>query len=217
MLRNLKSLFVVTEGTTEVSKSEKTTGNQIESVENAAKPTIKTIEKPVIDNAILDRLLQALEENNQSGFDYLEYRRSLKSLQALPMEEAIKFQSAFATASTMDVTLEKLLASIEFYKKVLQNEHDNFLKASKEQYNINVDSRIKEKESINKQIVEKSQQIQRLTEEIRAHQATLDELSRSIDTADNKIKGTTANFEIAMQVILSQMDEDAAKLKQYIK
>ena len=53
-----------------------------------------------------------------TGFDYLEYRRSLKSLETFPMDEATKFRSSYATASTMGVTVEKLLESIEFYNVI---------------------------------------------------------------------------------------------------
>ncbi len=215
MFKSLKSLFVTTdeEQTTapaqpltssETSAGEVKTGNE------------KVAQKPV-DNTILDRLLKAIEDNNQAGFDYLEYRRSLKSLAALPMDEAIKFQSAFATASTMDVTLEKLLASIDFYKKVLLNEEENFRKASKEQFSVNVESKLKQKETVNSIIKDKSLAIQKLTEEIRAHQAELEDLSRAIETSDAKIKETTANFNQALEVLISQMNIDADKLKQYIK
>ncbi|MHC1776661.1 MAG: hypothetical protein AB9834_14755 [Lentimicrobium sp.] len=215
MFKSLKSLFVTTdeEQTTAPAQSSASSETSADAV-NAGNE--KVAQKPV-DNTILDRLLKAIEDNNQSGFDYLEYRRSLKSLAALPMDEAIKFQSAFATASTMDVTLEKLLSSIEFYKKVLLNEEENFRKASKEQFSVNVESRLKQKETVNSIIKDKSLAIQKLTEEIRAHQAELEDLSRAIETADARIRDTTAHFNQALEVLISQMNIDAEKLKQYIK
>lgn len=215
MFKSLKSLFVTTEEEQTAAPAQPSTSSET-SANEANTGNEKVTQKPV-DNTILDRLLRAIEDNNQSGFDYLEYRRSLKSLAALPMDEAIKFQSAFATASTMDVTLEKLLASIDFYKKVLLNEDDNFKKASKEQFSVNVEGRLKQKETINSIIKEKSLAIQKLTEEIRAHQAELEDLNLAIETADAKIKDTTANFSQALEVLISQMDIDAEKLKKYIK
>jgi hypothetical protein len=214
MLKNLKSLFVTTE---EHKPEQQEQPQQAKGKpEDAAKGEAIRQAKE-IDNAILDRLLQAIEDNNQSGFDYLEYRRSLKSLAALPMDEMVKFQSAYATASTMGVTLEKLLASIDFYRKVLMNERDNFTKASKEQYAINVEGKLKEKDNINNVINEKSLKIQKLTEEIRKHQADLEEMTKVIEAGDRKIKETTGNFETALHYLLSQMDQDTEKLKTYIK
>jgi hypothetical protein len=214
MLKNLKSLFVTTQ-------EEQTVSNSATPKASENKPPAKqsgnSIASKPVDNTILDRLLQAVENNNQAGFDYLEYRRSLKSLEALPMDEQVKFQSAFATAATMGVTLEKLLSSIEFYKKVLRNEEDIFIKASKEQYVVNVENKTKEKERINAVIKDKSIKIQKLTEEIRAHQAEMEEMGKLIESGDAKIKETKDNFEQALQVLLSQMELDAEKLKQYIK
>jgi len=37
--------------------------------------------------------------------------------------------------------LDKLVGSVEFYKKVLKQEETNFLKASKEQYLLNVENK----------------------------------------------------------------------------
>lgn len=214
MIKNLKSLFITTEDEKPLQQGK----NQNAKSSSPDTPKMVTQESPKpVDNAILDRLLQAIEDNNQSGFDYLEYRRSLKSLAALPMDETVKFQSAYATASTMGVTLEKLLASIDFYRKVLHNEEDNFKKASKEQFSINVEGKLKEKENINSVINEKSLKIQKLTEEIRKHQSEMEELTKVIQAGEVKIKETTENFERALQLLLSQMDQDAEKLKNYIK
>jgi hypothetical protein len=214
MLKNLKSLFVITE---EKQSDQPAQTQQVKDKQTAGEPASKAAAPNPIDNSILDRLIKAIEDNNQPGFDYLEYRRSLKSLAALPMEESIKFQSAFATASTMDVTLEKLLDSIEFYKKVLLNEKDNFFKASKQQYTQNVDGRIKEKQTVSDLIKEKSLAIQNLTEEIRAHQVQLEELNKLVGTAEEKIRQTSESFTQALQFLMLQMEQDGEKLKQYIK
>ncbi len=214
MFKNLKSLFVITE---EEKSAAPAQPSQVKDKQVAGESASKVVAPKPIDNTILDRLIKAIEDNNQAGFDYLEYRRSLKSLAALPMEESIKFQSAFATASTMDVTLEKLLDSIEFYKKVLLNEKDNFFKASKQQYAQNVEGRIKEKQTVGDLIKEKSLAIQKLTEEIRAHQAHMEELNKLVENAEAKISETSESFTQALQVLMSQMEQDGEKLKQYIK
>ncbi len=211
MLKNLKSLFFVTEEVKVETEPEKT-----ESGSNmVTSPTATPI--GIVDNKILDKLFGAIEENNQDGFDYLEYRQALKSLAAFPMDEATRFQSAFATASTMGVTLEKLLSSIDFYKKVLQNEEDKFKKATKDQSSVNVDGKHKERDAINLLINEKAAQIQKLTEEIRQHQNEVEELNKFIHSSEQRINETTLNFESSFNTLMSQLDQDAQKLKQYIK
>jgi predicted nucleic acid-binding Zn-ribbon protein len=147
----------------------------------------------------------------------MEFRRALKTLSALPMDESIKYQSTFATASTIGVTLEMLLSSIEFYKKVLINEEANFTKAIKDQTSVNISDKITEKENVLKSIVAKSEQIKKLTNEIGALQTEIEQLTLSIETAESKIKETALNFESSINVIKNQLDQDAIKLKQYIK
>lgn len=222
MLKNLKSLFFTTEedSTTDNTTSEKKTnpdqgksGNTVNDMNsgNSAGST------PVVDNAILEKLLSAIEENNQSGFDYLEYRRSLKSLETFPMDEATKFRSSYATASTMGVTVEKLLESIEFYKKVLKSEEIKFKKTIEEQYSINVEKKLKDKEALNIKIQEKSKMIQNLTEEIRKHQSEMTEIDSFVSAAEEKIKTTDSHFNASYSVLETQMEQDKNKIKEYLK
>lgn len=216
MLKNLKSLFIVSEE--EQPKSE--TQPAAQSGTSGAPPVSQNPPadpKGKIDNNILDKLLQALEDNNQPGFDYFEFRKAILSLNPLPMDEATKFQSTYATAATVGATLDKLLESIEFYKKVLQNEENNFTKAIKEQTSINIKDKVTEKEKINALIKEKNERIFKLTEEIRLHESEVLKLSESIETAELKIKETSLNFERSLNVIKGQLEQDSVKLKQYIK
>jgi len=216
MLKNFRSLFIVSDENAATPVSETPTTNQ--TVELAQKPDQKvTSSTGNIDNDILGKLFQALEDNNQSGFDYMEFRKALKTLSALPMDESIKYQSTFATASTIGVTLEMLLSSIEFYKKVLINEEANFTKAIKDQTSVNISDKITQKENILKSIVAKSEQIKKLTNEIGGLQTEIEQLTLSIETAESKIKETALNFETSINVIKNQLDQDAIKLKQYIK
>lgn len=216
MLKNLKSLFIVTEEEQKNAVSEAQPSAQSTSTMNVVNPNaVPSTGK--IDNTILDKLLQALEDNNQAGFDYFEFRKAMLTLVALPMDEATKFQSTFATAATMGVTLEKLLESIAFYKKVLSNEEDNFSKAIKEQTTININNKLSEKEKITALIKEKSDKIQKLTEEIRASQAEILEINSFIEASEIKIKETSLNFETSLNVLKNQLEQDAIKLKQYIK
>lgn len=218
MFKNLKSLFITVEETEQASDTSKKDKSYSESSEKQIKnSTSSDAVQGVKDDAISEKLFKALEENNQPGFDYFEYKRSLKSLEKLPMDETTKYQSAFATAATMDVTLDKLIASAEFYKKVLKQEESNFLKASKEQFTFNVENKKADIERITNLIKEKSQKIQLLTEEIREHQKTQEELTLFIENADAKIKATEGSFQFALSDLLSQLENDISKLKQYIK
>ena len=218
MFKNLKSLFIVPEeeqvnvAETENNSNEKVSEEKARIVE----PT-NFEPKGKVDSSILDKLFEALEDNNQQGFDYLEFRKAILTLKALPMDEATKYQSTFATAATMGVTLNKLLDSIEFYKKVLLKEEDVFTKAIKEQTIINVNDKVAEKDKITATIANKAEQIKKLTEEIQLHQTEIVKLTSSIEVAESKIKETSMNFESSIKIIKDQLDNDYEKLKLYIK
>jgi hypothetical protein len=218
MLKNLKSLFIVSEEEQKNSKTEtKQTTSPVTEGNTTAVPSPPIVPKGKVDNNIMDKLLQALEDNNQPGFDYFEFRKAILSLKPLQMDEATKFQSTFATAATMGATLEKLIESIEFYKKVLVIEETNFHKAIKEQTAVNINDKAAEKEKISASIKEKNDKIRKLTEEIRIHELEIQKLTASIDAAETKIKETSLNFETSLKVLRNQLEQDSLKLKQYIK
>jgi cell division protein FtsB len=217
MLKNLKSLFIVTEEEQNTSKSDISSAPPKAAVSPATMSSTLADAQGKVDTNILDKLLQALEDNNQPGFDYFEFRKAILSLNPLQMDEATKFQSTFATAATVGATLEKLIESIEFYKKVLLTEEANFSKAIKEQTAVNIKNKITERDNINASIKEKTDKISKLTEEIRSHESEIQKLNSAIEVSEMKIKETSLNFERSFNVIKSQLEQDALKLRQYIK
>lgn len=211
MLKNLKSLFIV---------SEEETTQESEPSQQVNKPTqtpVANKSNTGIDETILNKLLKAFEDNNQPGFDYLEFRQSLKAMSHLPLDESTKFQTAFATASAIGATQENLIASIGFYQKVLQTEEDKFKKASDEQEQKTIASKKAEQDSLNKSIQEKSAMIQKLSAEILDHQNKIESNQKFITEAQEKINDTQNKFLSTLQFIKKQLDDDINKLKTYIK
>ena len=103
MFKNLKSLFI--ENVDDGSKKEK-----IEEPKPVEKNTKnKKVTQPVakaafqaspgkVSSKFMEILFKAMEDNNLDGFDYLEFKQSLKSLEKMPMDEQTRFKSAFAMA-----------------------------------------------------------------------------------------------------------------------
>ncbi len=117
-----------------------------------------------LDQRIFDSLEKALEENNQQGFDFLEFKNSLKTLAGIIPDEATRYKSAYATAATMGVTVDRLLESAAFYQSVLEKERDNFTRAVNQQVDLNVTAKQKDVERLQALIGQKAEQIKRLTE-----------------------------------------------------
>ncbi|WP_378178337.1 hypothetical protein [Aquimarina sp. SS2-1] len=226
MLKNLKSLFIVDDSEEEnkkpVESIEKTEGGSEKNVARSTPPPIpnnvvNTSSEGALDTKIVEKLLQAIEKNNLDGFDYLEYKKSLKALEKMPMDEATKYRSAFATASTMGVTLDKLLQTTNFYIGVLDKENEQFLGAFKNQFDSKVSGREREIAQFESIIKEKSEQIKKLTEEIAKHQQQIGDLKAKVEESNHKINKTQNDFKVSYDHLKAQFEEDIVKMQKYLK
>lgn len=218
MLDKLKSLFIVEEGDNKkdqkVEKKEdntQTTKTQTQSSKETQKP------KGSLNDKIMTKLLTVLSENNMEGFDYIEFKNSIKALEKMQMDEKMKFRSAFATAQTIGLTREKLLESISYYQKVLNKENDTFLKALNNQVNIKVGDKKKELQAFNKMIKDKNLQIKKLQKEIESHKKSVETLSTKIEKDTIQIEQTRSDFETTFYKLMHQIKEDVKKINEYLQ
>ncbi|MDC8004859.1 hypothetical protein POV27_12425 [Aureisphaera galaxeae] len=224
MLKNLKSLFIVEEDQEETKKPttpKDKEGNEASTpnVSEPAPPTRTSAASTtgIVDPKIVEKLLGAIEKNNLEGFDYLEYKKALKALEKMPMDESTKYRSAFATASTMGVTLDKLLETTKFYIGVLDKESEQFTNAFKNQFDDKVSGREREIAQFESIIKEKSAQIKALTEEIAKHQTQIEGLKAKVQESNAKINKTQNDFKQSYDLLKSQFEEDMLKMQKYLK
>lgn len=220
MLKNLKSLFIIEE---EENKPEQSTGKSEaqSSTSSAATPSqassqVRLKKTGEISEKIMEKLLGVIEKNNLEGFDYIEYKKALNALSKMPMDEKTRFMSAFATANTMGATLEKLNGSIGHYKKILESEHQEFLKTIESQISQKVGEKEKMVTDIEKAILEKSEEIKRLTEEISVSQKKIQETKLKIEKDKGNIDSTKLDFEKTYAQLLSQINYDSTKINEYL-
>ncbi len=221
MLKNLRSLFIVDvdEKNDSTQDSEKKKPEDVTSGKSTTSQKVVNSPQSVskIDNRIVDKLLKAVEANNLEGFDYLEFKKSLKALEKMPMDEATKYRSAFATASTMGVTLDKLVQTIDFYLGVLDKENEQFLKAFKTQFFDKISNKEKEIVQFEDIIKKKSEKIKQLTQEISNHQSQIADLKKNLQESNHKIQKTQTDFKISYEYLKKQFEEDIIKLQKYLK
>ncbi len=221
MFKNLKSLFIEEE--TPATAQEAATGKQPGSpatpppLPPAMPPPLPRQVKGDLDQRIFDSLEKALEENNQQGFDFLEFKNSLKTLAGIIPDEATRYKSAYATAATMGVTVDRLLESAAFYQSVLEKERDNFTRAVNQQVDLNVTAKQKDVERLQALIGQKAEQIKRLTEEIAAHQDELGRAQGIITEATSRIEATRNNFHFTIDTVMGQIQTDAENIRRYLK
>lgn len=228
LLKNLKSLFVVTEETegTTVDTSQASTSATPAPVSTSSQSSTtnpdpeysKTINQAGnVDDKFLDILLNAMSENNKEGFDYLEFKNSLQSLAKMPMDEKTRFQSAFAMAQTMGATPAILIDTADHYLNVLAKEEKAFEDSLAAQRQKQIGEKENEAASLEKMIGEKTAQILKLNTEIEEHKNQLGKIKSTLNDASAKIDKTKQNFIASYNHLVEQVRDDIKKMQQYLK
>ena len=161
-----------------------------------------------LDEKSVKFLTKALANGNLPGFDYLEFKQSLAKLQELGMDETTAYKSAFATASTVGLTKEKLVTTARHYRQLLINEEQKFGQALAGQTKRRVEGKQQEVALLKKQITEWQTQIQHLQERIQKSQQTIDSADGVIAAERDKIEATRANFEASYRAVTNEMEKD---------
>ncbi|MFK7947641.1 MAG: hypothetical protein AB8G11_08630 [Saprospiraceae bacterium] len=167
---------------------------------------------PGVDERSAKFLVDALSRNNLPGFDYLEFKQAVGTLESMNMDETIAFQSAYATASTMGLTKEKLLETANYYKKILTSEQGKFTQALQQQTKIQIAGKQKEITNTQNVIEQKKQQIDRLHLEIAKHQEYISKAQEQIEASKHKIFSAKENFEKTYTVIKEELSDDITKI-----
>lgn len=169
-----------------------------------------------LDEKSIRFLTNALEKNNLPGFDYIEFKQSLLALEAMDMEEEVAVKSAFATASTLGLTKDKLLKTAEHYKKVLMNEKVQFDAALQKRVQQRIGAKEAELEKLKKQIQDYKSKIAQLEEKIAKNQETIESQDDVIQKEKDKIESTKDGFELTLQSIVNAIDKDVETINLYI-
>lgn len=169
-----------------------------------------------LDDKSVNFLTKALANNNLPGFDYLEFKQSLGALADLNMDEETAIKSAFATASTLGLTKEKLIKTAEHYKNILNTEKSQFDAALQKQIQQKVDSKQREVQKLKAQVEDYKKKIQQLEEKIMSSMRIIDSADETINAAKTKIEGTRDNFETALQTITNQINKDIENIQNFL-
>ena len=217
-LSKLKGIFIVqtpAEGQTAETTPSKT--------EATAKPAVATTKTEVVtpsgkvSDKFYEILFGAMETNNQPGFDYLEYKKSLQTLAKMPMDEATRYSSAYAAAQAMGVSSQALNDSAQFYLNVLKTEDSKFQESVNAQRQKQIGSKEKAITDLDATIKAKGEQIAKLTKEIATHQEDMGKMKAEISEAVVKIETTLSDFHATYSDLIGQIGQDVENMKKYLK
>ena len=220
MFKKLKSLFVIEEGDV-VPESKNTSPGGQGAQKDTGTPVrpVFTSDKNVtgqVQNKFLEVLFGALESNNQEGFDYLEFKDFLRSLANVPMDDATRFKSAFATAQTMGATKEKILSTARVYMDVLSKEEIKFQEALAGQRDKNLTAKQHDIKKLEQSIQDKNAEIEKLKVQIEEHRKQIGVLEQDINSASDKLVQTASDFEATYKTLLGQIQEDVKNIESHL-
>lgn len=164
-----------------------------------------------------DILLKAMEANNPDGFDYMEFKQSLKSLEKMPMDEGTRYKSAFAMAQTMGATPDKLIKTANHYIRVLLAEQDKFNQALTNQRTKQIGDKEGHIKQLDNLIKEKTNKIEQLKNEIAEHQKGMEALKSEISEAVVKVEGTKNDFQASFNNLVSKIKKDIEAMQKHLK
>ncbi|MBK8514468.1 MAG: hypothetical protein IPL56_19905 [Saprospiraceae bacterium] len=222
MLKKIKSIFVVEDSS--APKASSTSSGNTKGDTNPPMseidltiPAPNNIPESSSENRFLSILAQAIEKNNQQGFDYFEFRQSLINLSKLNMDEMTKYKSAYAAAQAMGVSPATLVDSAKFYLGLLNDEGKKFSIAEQNQRTKVVEDRKNELTQIASEIQKKQEMIIQLQSEVEKLNKILEDKKQDAANMAGKLEHTKNEFETAMKSIAGKISDDIEKMNQYLK
>lgn len=171
---------------------------------------------PSLDEKSLQFLAKLLVKNDQSGFDYLEFKQSFSALQEMNMDIVTAMKSAFTTAKTVGLNKEKLLASALHYKKLLSIEREHFQEELKRQLEKKVGAQLAETDALKTAIKNYEEKIAELQNSLQKAKASLQSMEAEIIAEKDKLENTRQAFEGTLTGLVRLIDEDIQQIEKNI-
>jgi hypothetical protein len=161
-----------------------------------------------MNDKVLLKLLTSIKEGQQKDFDYLKFKQSYKALLDMGMDEATAAKSAFLTASTMGLTKDKLMLTIQHYKNLLNREKEQFALALKNQIANNIDGKLIEANKLAEKIEENKRMMEKLAKEQTIIESEIAKIKESVEVSRSKIEDTRDQFKGTFDALYGEIEED---------
>ena len=171
-------------------------------------PQPKIIEGQV-DDELLQKLCQVMEDGNLPGPDYLELKNVANNdemKRAMP-NETQRLTVAFITmkSSSSDMTKERVLSSIDEYIRMMENERKTGHEQLQNIWNDKVETPRKVVAETEKEVIELQKKLQELVSFIQTK-------NNEIATAINECNIKKADFDTTVDFLVNNLKEDKTKL-----
>jgi len=164
----------------------------------------------IVDNKFVEVLTGVIEENNQPGQDYFEFKQAVENMKSLPMPDQQKFQTVFSVLGLQGCTKEGLLTSLDKYVELIGTEKASFDSEMDSQFQSKVQAKMNEIENSKAELKDLSQRITELNNKILT-------LQQEAGAEERDLRATEANFQASADVIVNEMLGDKQKINSYLQ
>lgn len=223
-----KDLFIVNEEKEQEAKAEqpqlkaKVPQNQVQKPQYTAPQTVntnpsqETVNVPPVtvpggnvDKNILEMIKEVIAKSNVPGNDYFELNKIVESQDfknAIP-DETARIVAAFHSLRAQDAKFNKqrVLDSIDFYKKAVKSEYDNVLQGYNQYVNDKINSPKKKIEDLQKRREELLNKINQIDVEIQTIQADVTKCS-------TELEAKRAQYDATFQIVVQELENEKNKL-----
>lgn len=152
---------------------------------------------------------EVIEKSNVPGNDYFELNKIVESpdfKNAIPDENA-RIVAAFHSLRAQDAkfTKQRVLESIDFYKRAVKSEYDNVLQGYNQYVNNKINSPKKKIEDLQKRREELLNKINQIDVEIQTIQAEVAKCS-------TELEAKRAHYDATFNIVLQELDNEKNKL-----
>ncbi len=172
-----------------------------------------SLEGTDIDSQSAKIISEELNKLSSQKFDYIKYRQAIKGMTALKIDEETAIQSTLMTASTMNVTVDDIRNSAQFFSQLLDDEAKKFAQATIHHYQEKVEAKKHEIEQTSKRIVELEEQIKNIELELQQLRKSIGVMQSEIESNELKNSDKKLKFTNTINRIKSYILHDISLLQ----
>jgi hypothetical protein len=156
---------------------------------------------------------QLMDKANLPGPDYYEFFKMMETLEAHIPDEKARFAATFASLSIQGLTKDKLIATANKYREIMENDRSNFEIALNNKFNVEVGRRQQEIVSFEKKIQHNADMIQKLTKEITDLQIQIGKLKTEMTEEENKLSLNKSGYMVSCAAVIGKISSDIQKIQ----
>ena len=167
----------------------------------------------VVDQKFVDHFDVVMSAANLEGNDYLELRKGLANMQALPIPENAKYLTAF---SMLGITTDHVKQTANHYITAIAADAQDFQKQSDARRVEKLQSKVFEMQQLEQTNQQRQQQIASIQAEIQATQVQIGDINTKMVEDTTKIDGAERNYKHTMDAVINNIKQDIVAIDMHV-